>query len=222
MHNLIGLFPEIKQACFETSIMFVLGLSATVLLGGPLGILLFLWQKNQLLESPYLYKIVGTFTNVIRSFPFVILMVALTPFTQILAGTTIGPVAVSVPLTFSAVPYFARLVEQSLNEIPRGTIEAAVAMGASVWRLVFGVLLVEARSSLILSTTTLMITYLSFTAAAGVVGGGGIGDLAIRHGYYRFQTDVMIAMVSLLIIVVQLIQFSGQWASSWVDHRSGK
>lgn len=222
MQNLINLLPEIRQACWETGIMFVLGLSATVLLGGPLGILLFLWQKGQPLDSPYLYRIIGTLINSVRSFPFVILMVALTPFTQFLAGTTIGPIAVSIPLTFSAVPYFARLVEQSLNEIPKGTIEAAVAMGASIWRLVFGVLLVESRSSLILSVTTLMITYLSFTAAAGVVGGGGIGDLAIRHGYYRFQTDVMIAMVALLIFAVQVIQLSGQWASRWVDHRSGK
>jgi D-methionine transport system permease protein len=135
------------------------------------------------------------------------------------AGTSIGPAAAAVPLSFAAIPYFARLVEQSLREVPRGVIEAAHAMGASEAQIVWHVLLVEARSSLVLALTMLAISFLSYSAVAGVVGGGGIGDLAIRYGYYRFQTDVMVLTVALLVVLVQLIQFTGNAIARRLDKR---
>jgi len=157
--------------------------------------------------------------NTVRSFPFIILLVALVPFTRTLVGSSIGPVAAAVPLSFAAIPYFARLVEQNLRDVPRGVIEAAHAMGASEFQIVARVLLVEARSGLVLALTVLAISFLSYSAVAGVVGGGGIGDLAIRYGYYRFQTDVMVLTVACLIVLVQLIQFAGNAIARGLDKR---
>ena len=161
----------------------------------------------------------GWFVNTVRSFPFIILLVALVPFTRIIAGTSIGPLAAAVPLSFAAIPYFARLVEQNLREVPRGVIEAAHAMGASEFQIVLRVLLVEARSGLVLALTVLAISFLSYSAVAGVVGGGGIGDLAIRYGYYRFETDIMVVTVAILIALVQLIQFTGNRIAKRIDKR---
>jgi D-methionine transport system permease protein len=155
----------------------------------------------------------------VRSFPFIILLVALVPFTRFIAGTSIGPLAAAVPLSFAAIPYFARMVEQSLREVPRGVIEAAHAMGASELQIVLHVLLVEARAGLVSALTVLAISFLSYSAVAGVVGGGGIGDLAIRYGYYRFETDIMVATVALLIVLVQLIQFTGSRIAKRLDKR---
>ena len=157
--------------------------------------------------------------NTVRSFPFIILMVALVPFTRTIAGTSIGPLAAAVPLSFAAIPYFARLVEQQLREVPRGVIEAAEAMGASPLQIVTRVLLREARSGLVLALTVLAISFLSYSAVAGVVGGGGIGDLAIRYGYYRFETDVMVITVAILVVIVQLIQFGGGRIARRLDKR---
>ena len=161
----------------------------------------------------------GWLVNTVRSFPFIILLVALVPFTRMIAGTSIGPLAAAVPLSFAAIPYFARMVEQNLREVPRGVIEAAHAMGASELQIVLRVLLVEARSGLVLALTVLSISFLSYSAVAGVVGGGGIGDLAIRYGYYRFETDIMVATVAILIIMVQLIQFTGNRIAKRIDKR---
>jgi D-methionine transport system permease protein len=141
------------------------------------------------------------------------------PVTRALAGTSIGPLAAAVPLSFAAIPYLARLVEQSLREVPRGVIEAAHAMGASELQIVWRVLLVEARSGLVLALTVLAISFLSYSAVAGVVGGGGIGDLAIRYGYYRFQTDVMVLTVAVLVVLVQIIQFTGNFVARRIDRR---
>jgi D-methionine transport system permease protein len=172
-----------------------------------------------LLENRTLFAVVGWFVNSVRSFPFIILLVALVPFTRVIAGTSIGPVAAAVPLSFAAIPYFARLVEQCLRDVPRGVIEAAHAMGASEAQIVLHVLLVEARSGLVLALTVLAISFLSYSAVAGVVGGGGIGDLAIRYGYYRFQTDVMVLTVAILIVLVQGIQFCGNAIARRLDQR---
>ena len=144
---------------------------------------------------------------------------SLVPLTRLLVGSTIGPIAAAVPLSFAAIPYFARLVEQTLREIPRGVIEAAEAMGASPAQIIWKVLLGEARAGLISSLTILTISFLSYSAVAGVVGGGGIGDLAIRYGYYRFQTEVMVAMVLLLVVIVQIIQFAGNHLAARLDKR---
>ena len=219
INNVINLLPEIWVALGQTMTMLGIGLTAAILIGGPLGILLFLVSEGQSLENRPLSMILGWLVNTVRSFPFIILLVALTPFTRIIAGTSIGPLAASVPLSFAAIPYLARLVEQNLREVPRGVIEAAHAMGASELQIIFRVLLVEARSGLVLALTVLSISFLSYSAVAGVVGGGGIGDLAIRYGYYRFETDIMVATVAILIVLVQTIQFAGTRIAKRLDKR---
>jgi len=219
LSNVIDMLPEMGTAIAETLIMLAIGLSAAVLLGGPLGILLFLFADGQSLQNRPAALLLGWLVNTVRSFPFIILLVALVPFTRIIAGTSIGPLAAAVPLSFAAIPYFARMVEQSLREVPRGVIEAAHAMGASEFQIVLRVLLVEARSGLVLALTVLAVSFLSYSAVAGVVGGGGIGDLAIRYGYYRFETDIMIVTVAILIAMVQLIQFTGNRIAKRIDKR---
>jgi D-methionine transport system permease protein len=217
--NLIPLIPEILRSCLETGIMLSIGLTCALIFGGALGIALYLWQPGSPWEKSRTYHLASLVINLIRSVPFLILMVCLIPITRILAGSTIGPIAASVPLSLSAIPYFARLVESSLEEIPRDLIEAALAMGSSMNQVIFRVLLVEARPALILNFTTLAVSFLSYSAAAGVVGGGGIGDLAIRYGYYRYQTEVMIVMVALLVGLVQFIQYTGRFFARRYNHR---
>ena len=217
--NIAAILPELWTAIGQTFLMLGIGLSAAVVLGGPLGVWLFLLSPGQSKESRVVFAIVNWLVNTVRSFPFIILLVALVPFTRLVAGTSIGPLAAAVPLSFAAIPYFARLVEQCLREVPRGVIEAAHAMGASEWQIVTRVLLVEARSGLVLALTVLSVSFLSYSAMAGVVGGGGIGDLAIRYGYYRFQTDVMVFTVALLVVFVQIFQFSGNALARRLDKR---
>jgi len=217
--SIAAVLPELWTAFLQTALMLGIGVSAAVLLGGPLGVLLFLVADGQALQNRRLALVLGWFVNTVRSFPFIVLMVALVPVTRVLAGTSIGPLAASVPLSIAAIPYFARLVEQNLRDVPRGVIEAAQAMGASEFQIVMRVLLPEARAALVLSLTVLAISFLSYSAVAGVVGGGGIGDLAIRYGYYRFETDVMIFTVTILVVLVQLIQLTGARAARRLDKR---
>jgi D-methionine transport system permease protein len=219
LSNIAAILPELWVATGQTFLMLAIGLGAAVVFGGPLGVLLFLLGPGQSLHRPAVFGALSWIVNTVRSFPFIILLVALVPFTRIVAGTSIGPLAASVPLAFAAIPYFARLVEQSLREVPRGVIEAAHAMGASELQIVRRVLLVEARSGLVLALTVLAISFISYSAVAGVVGGGGIGDLAIRYGYYRFQTDVMVLTVALLVVIVQIIQFAGNHLARRLDKR---
>ena len=217
--NIIAILPELGTSLGQTLLMLAIGLSAAVLLGGPLGIWLFLLGPGQSLANRPVFAVVNWLVNTVRSFPFIILLVALVPFTRVIAGTSIGPVAAAVPLSFAAIPYFARLVEQNLRDVPRGVIEAAHAMGASELQIIWHVLIVEARSGLVLALTVLAISFLSYSAVAGVVGGGGIGDLAIRYGYYRFQTDVMVFTVAILIVLVQAIQLVGNTIARRLDKR---
>jgi len=217
--SIVEILPDLWLALGQTALMLAVSLAASVLLGGPLGVLVLLTDRGQLLQRPWLFALLNGFINVVRSFPFVILIVALVPLTRWLIGSSIGPLAASVPLSIAAIPYFARLVEQSLREVPRGVVEAAEAMGASVPQIVLRVLLVEARSGLVLGLTVTAVSLLSYTAVAGVVGGGGIGDLAIRYGYYRFQTDVMLITVAVLVVIVQAIQFSGNRIAARLDKR---
>jgi len=219
LNSIIAMLPEMWVALGQTLTMLGIGLTAAVLIGGPLGIVLFLVADGQSLQNRPAALVLGWFVNTVRSFPFIILLVALVPFTRIIAGTSIGPLAAAVPLSFAAIPYFARMVEQNLREVPRGVLEAAHAMGASELQIVLRVLLVEARSGLVLALTVLSISFLSYSAVAGVVGGGGIGDLAIRYGYYRFETDIMVATVAILIIMVQAIQFTGNRIAKRIDKR---
>jgi len=219
LENFLLVAPELWRAFGETLLMLGIGLSAAVLAGGPLGVALFLNSSGEPGRGHGIGQALGWLVNTVRSFPFIILMVALVPFTRIVAGTSIGPLAASVPLSCAAIPYFARLVEQQLHDVPRGVIEAAEAMGATRLQIVTRVLLLEARSGLVLALTVLAISFLSYTAVAGVVGGGGIGDLAIRYGYYRFETDVMVITVAILIAMVQLIQFGGGRIARRLDKR---
>ncbi|WP_416763498.1 methionine ABC transporter permease [Roseateles sp. So40a] len=223
LENLVGLLPELWTALGQTALMLAIGLSAAVLLGGPLGVLLFLLSPGQALSARrgavLLHRVINAVVNTVRSFPFIILLVALVPITRVIAGTSIGPLAAAVPLSFAAIPYFARLVEQCLREVPRGVIEAAQAMGASQTQIVWRVLVRESRAGLVSALTVLAISFLSYSAVAGVVGGGGIGDLAIRYGYYRFQTDVMVLTVAILVALVQLIQITGHRIARRLDKR---
>jgi D-methionine transport system permease protein len=219
LEPLIDLLPDLAAALGQTLAMLGIGVSAAVLLGGPLGILLFLVGDGQSLQNRPLALLLGWTVNTIRSFPFIILLVALVPLTRLIVGSSIGPLAASVPLSIAAVPYFARLVEQTLRDVPRGVIEAAQAMGASGLQIVTRVLLVEARSGLVLALTVLAISFLSYSAVAGVVGGGGIGDLAIRYGYYRFETDIMVFTVAVLVALVQVIQLTGTRVARRLDKR---
>jgi D-methionine transport system permease protein len=216
---IFAMLPEMWEALGQTLVMLGIGLSAAILIGGPLGIVLFLVADGQSLQNRPAALVLGWLVNTVRSFPFIILLVALVPFTRAIAGTSIGPLAAAVPLSFAAIPYFARLVEQNLREVPRGVIEAAHSMGASEFQIILRVLLVEARSGLVLALTVLSISFLSYSAVAGVVGGGGIGDLAIRYGYYRFETDIMVATVAILILMVQVIQFTGNRIAKRIDKR---
>ncbi|MBD8529692.1 MULTISPECIES: methionine ABC transporter permease [unclassified Massilia] len=217
--SILVVLPDLWTAFLQTALMLGIGLTSALLIGGPLGILLFLVADGQALQNRTLALVLGWIVNTVRSFPFIILMVALVPVTRSLAGTSIGPLAAAVPLSFAAIPYFARLVEQNLREVPRGVIEAAQSMGASELQIVLRVLLPEARAALVLSLTVLAISFLSYSAVAGVVGGGGIGDLAIRYGYYRFETDVMVFTVVILVALVQLIQLSGSRLARRLDKR---
>ncbi|MBV5296423.1 MULTISPECIES: methionine ABC transporter permease [Curvibacter] len=217
--NIAAILPELWVATAQTFLMLAIGLSAAVLIGGPLGVLLFLLGPGQSLDNKPAFLVLNWLVNTVRSFPFIILLVALVPFTRSIVGTSIGPLAAAVPLSFAAIPYLARLVDQCLRDVPRGVIEAAHAMGASELQIVWRVLLVEARSGLVLALTVLAVSFLSYSAIAGVVGGGGIGDLAIRYGYYRFQTDVMVLTVALLVLLVQAVQFTGNTVARRLDKR---
>jgi D-methionine transport system permease protein len=219
LDHILPMLPELGTAFLQTALMLGIGLGAALLLGGPLGVLLFLVSDGQALQHRPLALVLGWIVNTVRSFPFIVLLVALVPFTRVLAGTSIGPLAAAVPLSIAAIAYFARLVEQNLRDVPRGVIEAAQSMGASEFQIVVRVLLPEARAALVLSLTVLAISFLSYTAVAGVVGGGGIGDLAIRYGYYRFETDVMVFTVAILVALVQLIQLTGAHAARRLDKR---
>lgn len=209
---------EIWQAMIDTFVMLGISTVAAIIIGGLFGVFLFLTSDKQLLQNKSFYALLGGITNFMRAFPFVILMIAMTPFTKSLIGTSIGPIAASLVLALAGSFYFARLVEQNLREVPRGIVEATESMGATPFTII-KVLLTEARSGLVLSVTILCISLLSYSAAAGMIGGGGLGDLAIRYGYYRYQTEVMIFIVIMLSIMVIGIQGIGNLLAAKLDKR---
>jgi D-methionine transport system permease protein len=217
--SLIEMLPDMGKAFNETLYMVGISLLIAFILGLPLGVLLFISSKGLFSENRAINMILGVISNIVRSIPFLILLVLLLKFTQFLLGTTIGPSAAAVPLSIAAIPFYARLVENSLREVNKGIIEAAIAMGARPWLIIRKVLLPEAKSGIISGLTITAISLLGFSAMAGTVGGGGIGDLAIRYGYYRYDNEVLFTTVILLIVVVQIIQFVGDWASRKVDKR---
>jgi D-methionine transport system permease protein len=180
-----------------------------VILGLPLGLLLVMLGPGNILDNPKLHKPLSAIVNTGRSFPFIILLVVLTPFTRFVVGTSIGSTAALVPLTLAAIPFFARLAETSILEVDRGLVEAAEAMGCNYWQIVLKVLIPEALPSIVLGVTILIVNLLSASAMAGAVGGGGLGNLAIQYGYQRFDVLVMFLTIVLLIIIVQFIQLFG-------------
>lgn len=203
-------------ALLETVLMVVLSAAFSVAFGLPLGILLMLTEKNGLLEKPRFNFIIGALVNVFRSFPFLILMIVLIPFTKLLIGKTTGTMAIVVPLSIAAIPFVARVVESSIREVNSGLIEAASAMGATVFQIIRKVLIPEALPSIINGLTLTIINLIGYSAMAGAIGGGGLGDLAIRYGYYRYQLDVMILSVIVIILLVQLVQAVGNKISSTI------
>lgn len=217
--SLIELLPDMIKAFKETLFMVGISLLIAIVLGIPIGILLFVSDKGLFAENRLLNTALGFLANMIRSIPFLILLVLLLPVTDWILGTTIGPAAAAVPLSAAAIPFYARLVETSLREVNKGVIEAAVAVGAKPWLIIKDVLLPEAKSGIISGLTITAISLLGFSAMAGTVGGGGIGDLAIRFGYYRYDNGVLFTTVILLIALVQIIQLIGDWAARKVDKR---
>ena len=199
----------LMKALGETVYMVAVSMAVATALGVPLGVLLSATGKGGILEARALNKALGAVVNAIRSIPFIILMVAIIPLTRLIVGTAIGTTAAMVPLIIAAVPFIGRQVETSLAEVPYGLVEAALSMGATPLQIIRRVLLPEAMPSIVSQLTTVIISLVGESAMAGAIGGGGLGDLAIRYGYQRFRPDVMIATVVILIILVQLVQFAG-------------
>ena len=207
--NILEWLPRFWNESLITIYMVGVSTVFTVIFGLPLGVLLVLTDKEGLLPRPGLNRVLSFIVNLARSIPFIILLVLLIPFTRALVGTSIGPTATIVPLTIAAVPFFGRVVESSLREVPRGLIEAAQSMGSSLWQTVSKVLISESMPGLILGVALTFISLVGYSAMAGAVGGGGLGDLAIRYGYIRNETDVMLVIVVLLLILVQGVQWLG-------------
>lgn len=210
---------EIIKAIIQTGIMVGVSVLAAIIVGLPVGTFLYLTSKGKLLENKTAYNANNLVVNIIRSFPFLLLVVFLIPFTRLLIGTAIGTAAACVPLAIIAIAHYARFVEQSLLEVPKGVIEAAVSMGASVKDVIFKFLFVEARSGLVLGLTTSTVSFISYSTIMGVVGGGGIGDFAVRYGYQQFKTELMFYMIIIMIILVQIIQIIGTTVARKIDKR---
>ena len=207
----------ILNGILETLYMTVVSTLFGYVFGLPMGVLLCISDKDGLKPHPVLYKILDFIANIVRSVPFLILLILLIPFTRFLLGKSYGSTATIVPLTVAAIPFIARMVESSLKEVDNGVVEAARAMGAGTMRIILRVLLVEARTSLITGATIAIGTILGYSAMAGAVGGGGLGDIAVRYGYYRYQTDIM--TVILLIVIVQIFQSVGMLIANRLDRR---
>lgn len=211
--------PNLWTGTLETLYMVGVSTFFTVLFGLPLGVLLVTTDRAGLTPTPLLNSVLGTIINAARSLPFIILLVLVIPFTRLLVGTSIGATAAIVPLSLAAIPFFARVAETALREVDRGLVEAAHAMGCSPWQIISKVLIPEALPSLVLGVALTLISLIGYSAMAGAIGGGGLGDLAIRYGYQRFETAVMIATVVLLILLVQGIQALGNRAAARLSHR---
>lgn len=207
------------RALAETLLMVLVAGTFGFALGAPLGVLLFVTRSGQLDARPLLQRVLSTLVNALRAVPFIILLVAIIPFTRALVGTSIGTAAAIVPLSIGVSPLIARIVEGALIEVPAGLVEAARAMGARPIQIVWKVLLPEALPSILNGVTIALVTLVGYSAVAGAVGGGGLGDLGIRYGYQRFDTVVMVSVVVLLIGLVQLLQAAGDWAARVTDHR---
>ncbi len=203
----------------ETLYMTVCSTLFGYLLGLPVGVLLAVSAKDGIHPNAAVYRVLDVVANILRSIPFLILLILLIPFTRSVVGKSYGSTATIVPLVIAAAPFIARMVESSVKEVDSGVVEAAKAMGADTFTIIVKVLLVEARTSILTGVTIALGTVLGYSAMAGTVGGGGLGDIAVRYGYYRYQEDIMIVTVVLLIVLVQLFQFVGMKLASGIDHR---
>lgn len=203
----------------NTLIMSFASSALAYVIGIPLGVLLVIWDKDGISPNPRAQEILGVVINLIRSVPFLILLIAIQNFTRMLVGTTVGTKAIIVPLTLASAPYVARVVESSLKEVDPGVIEAAKAMGASTWQIIRKVLIPEAKPSLIVNGAIAVTTILGYSAMAGFCGAGGLGAVAINYGYYRFEDGIMWIAIIFLVILVQLIQSAGMWLVKKVDRR---
>lgn len=210
---------DIAEALAETGYMMLVSLAAAVLIGLPLGMMVFLTQRGGIADNRPIWTIANMYINIIRSFPFLLLVVFLIPFTRAVTGTSFGTQASTLPLCFVAVAIYARLVEQILREIPPGISRVAVSMGATLPQSVFRVLLPEARSGLVYALTSAAISLLSYSTVLGVVGGGGIGDFAMRYGYQEYNDALMYITIAIIVVCVLVIQAVGHRASEKLDHR---
>jgi D-methionine transport system permease protein len=216
------LFGLLWKSLLQTLHMVAVSGLLGSLIGLPIGVFLATSGKDELFPAPKLNYVIGLIVNAARSTPFIILVVAIIPFTRLLTGTSIGTTAAIVPLTIATIPFFARLVEAAIREIDKGLIEAARAMGATPLQIVFKVLLAEARPAILLAFTMTIVSLIGYSAMVGAVGGGGLGDLGIRYGYQRFMPDVMLAVVIVLIVLVQLVQSAGDALARRFDKRNRK
>ena len=207
-----GIFVTLYMTLATTFMGYVLGL--------PMGIALVITAPKGLRPNKIIYKVLDVVVNVVRSFPFLILLIVIQPLTRIIVGKSYGPTATIVPLTLSAAPFIARMVESSLLEVDHGVIEAAQSMGADLWTIIWKVMIGEAKTSLIVNVTIALGTILGYSAMAGIVGGGGLGDIAFRYGYYRYDSSIMWVTVVLLIVLVQLMQYVGMKLSKKLDKRT--
>lgn len=213
------ILPLLSKALGETIYMVVVSMAIASAIGVPLGVLLHTTAKGQILENIFVNQTVGSVVNAVRSIPFIILMVAIIPLTRFLVGSAIGTTAAIVPLVIASIPFIGRQVETSLKEVPSGLVEAALAMGATPAQIITKVLLPEAMPGIVSQLTTVIIALVGESAMAGAIGGGGLGDLAIRYGYQRFRPEVMLATVVVLIVLVQLVQFVGNTLAKKLDKR---
>lgn len=209
----------LSMGLVETLYMTLVGTFIAYLIGLPLGILVVVTEKDSILPAKWINSPINVIINITRSIPFLILLIAVIPFTRFVTGTSYGSTATIVPLVLSAAPFIARIVESSIKEVDKGVIEAALSMGASPFQIIYKVMIPEAKPSLIIGYTIVTTTILGYSAMAGIVGGGGLGDIAIRYGYHRYQTNIMIVTVILLILVVQLLQEIGMRYAHKQDKR---
>lgn len=224
--HFVSMLPDIWTAFGQTLLMVGISVFVAMIIGLPLGLLLFITSRELFAVRSFgkkmnriINNVFGFIANFIRSIPYIILLVALIPLTKVLLTDTTGPLAVSVSLSVAAIPFFARLVETSLKEVSKGVIEAAIATGASPWLIIKEVLLPEAKSGIIQGITMTIISLIAYSAMAGTIGGGGVGDLAIRFGYYRYDNTIMIATIVILIIIVQVVQIAGDTIAKAVNKK---
>lgn len=217
--DLTQLVSIMWDGILETLYMTVCSTLLAYLFGIPLGVVLYVTDKDGIMENTPVNKVLGVIVNLLRSVPFLILLVTILPFTRFVVGTTLGATATIVPLVVAATPFVARMVESSLKEVDGGVIEAALSMGSNNWQIITKVLIPEAKPSLIVGSTIAITTILGYSAMAGFVGGGGLGTIAINYGYYRYQEDIMLITVILLVIIVQIFQETGMKIATGTDKR---